>query len=148
MGDMESTNHQIETERAELMAAIASGEFGRANNLVRMLSFVCERYFEGKIEEIKEYSIAVEALGRPREFDPQADAIVRVTAHALRKRLEDYYRTIGAGHRVHICLPPGHYIPKFVHQNGHESAEAQSGLNGGHVGTALRGLPSIEDGFF
>src|SRR5215813_3741683 len=88
---------------------------GRTNNLVRLLAFVCEKYFEGAIDQIKEYSIAVHALGRPADFDPQVDTIVRVTAHALRKRLEEYYRTSGADHSVHISLPPGHYVPKFTH---------------------------------
>jgi len=39
----------------------------------------------------------------------------------LRKRLEDYYRSAGAEHAVHICLPPGHYVPKFVHARDLES---------------------------
>src|SRR4029077_9877169 len=85
------------------------------NNPARLLAFVCEKYFGGAVDEIKEYSIAVHALGRPESFDPQLDTIVRVTAHALRKRLEDYYTSAGADHSVHICLPPGHYVPKFIH---------------------------------
>jgi len=102
-------------ERAELETVLASGMLGRTNNLVRLLTFVCEKYFEGAIDEIKEYSIAVQVLRRPVDFDPQLDTIVRVTAHALRKRLEEYYRTAGAKHQLRICLPPGHYVPKFVH---------------------------------
>ncbi len=89
--------------------------FGRTNYTVRLLTFVCEKYFEGAIDEIKEYSIAVQALGRPESFDPQVDTIVRVTAHALRKKIEDYYASGGAEHAVRICLPPGHYVPKFIH---------------------------------
>src|SRR5262249_11929688 len=94
---------------------------GRTNNLVRLLSFVCDKYFAGLLDEVKEYNIAVQALGRQEDFDPQADTIVRVTAHALRKRLEDYYRTTGAHHSVHICLPPGHYVPKFIHKEDLEA---------------------------
>src|SRR5580693_4330112 len=100
--------------------------FGRANNLVRLLTFVCEKHFEGATAEIKEYNIAVQALGRPHDFDPQMDTIVRVTAHALRKRLDDYYRSAGAEHAVHICLPAGHYIPKFIHSNGLETTSDES----------------------
>jgi hypothetical protein len=108
--------NKLEAERAELESVLTSGVLGRTNNLVRFLSFVCEKYFEGTIDEVKEYSIAVQALGRPHDFDPQVDTIVRVTAHALRKRLEEYYRNAGAQHAVHICLPPGHYAPKFIHK--------------------------------
>lgn len=119
---MESEVSKLEAERAEIEGILSSGVFGRTNNHVRLLTFVCEKYFEGAIDEIKEYSIAVHALGRPESFDPQVDTIVRVTAHALRKRLEDYYRTAGAEHSVHICLPPGHYVPKFIHINGLQAA--------------------------
>jgi hypothetical protein len=107
----------FEAERAELEAVLASGMIGRTNNLVRLLTFVCEKHFEGASAEIKEYNIAVQALGRPHDFDPQVDTIVRVTAHALRKRLEDYYRSDGADHAVRICLPPGGYVPKFAHRS-------------------------------
>jgi hypothetical protein len=106
---------KLEAERAEVDDILSSGLFGRSNNLLRLLTFVCEKYFVGAIDEIKEYSIAVQALGRPESFDPQVDTIVRVTAHALRKKLEDYYTSAGAQHPVHICLPPGHYVPKFIH---------------------------------
>jgi hypothetical protein len=112
---VQSAISKLEAERAEVDTVLSSGVFGRANNHVRLLAFVCEKYFGGAVDEIKEYSIAVHALGRPESFDPQLDTIVRVTAHALRKRLEDYYSSAGADHSVHICLPPGHYVPKFIH---------------------------------
>lgn len=107
---------QVDAERAEVDLLLSSRTFTRANNLGRFLGFVCEKYFEGATLDIKEYSIAVQALGRPPEFDPQLDTVVRVTAHNLRKRLELYYANEGADHPVHICLPPGHYVPQFVHQ--------------------------------
>ncbi len=119
---MQSAVNKIEAERAELETVLSSGVLGRTNNLVRFLTFVCEKYFEGTIDEVKEYSIAVQALGRPPDFDPQVDTIVRVTAHALRKRLEEYYRNAGAQHAIHINLPSGHYAPKFTHKEGRELA--------------------------
>src|SRR4029077_15765980 len=117
---------KLEAERAEVEGILSSGVFGRTNNLVRLLTFVCDKYFEGAIDEIKEYSIAVHALGRPDSFDPQMDTIVRVTAHALRKRLEDYYKSAGADHAVHICLPSGHYVPKFIHSSDLEATRSES----------------------
>ena len=128
---MHSSISKFEAERAELDAILNSGMFGRANNLVRLLTFVCEKHFEGATAEIKEYNIAVQALGRPQDFDPQVDTIVRVTAHALRKRLDDYYRTAGAEHTVRICLPPGGYVPKFTHKSDLESEHPQLKLDDG-----------------
>jgi hypothetical protein len=118
---LESAISKLEAERAEVEDVLSSGVLGRTNNLVRLMTYVCEKYFEGAIDDIKEYNIAVHALGRREAFDPQVDTIVRVTAHALRKRLEDYYRGAGAEHAVRICLPAGHYIPKFTHSNGLET---------------------------
>ncbi len=143
---MQSAINRLEAEKAELESVLTSGVLGRTNNLVRLLSFVCEKYFEGKIDDVKEYSIAVQALGRSEDFDPQVDTIVRVTAHALRKRLEDFYRSAGAQHAVQICLPPGHYTPKFLHKSDLDSlAPAES--NGRHNDHAVNGATQTENGF-
>ena len=140
---MHSSISKFEAERAELDAILNSGMFGRANNLVRLLTFVCEKHFEGTTAEIKEYNIAVQALGRPHDFDPQVDTIVRVTAHALRKRLHDYYRTAGAEHAVRICLPPGHYVPTFIHTSELEATTSESKLEESQDGHPLhRGVPA------
>jgi Malectin domain len=128
---LHSSISKFDAERAELDVILNSGMLGRANNLVRLLTFVCEKHFEGATAEIKEYNIAVQALGRPHDFDPQMDTIVRVTAHALRKRLDDYYRTAGAEHTVRICLPPGGYVPKFTHRNDVDSEPTRLKLDDG-----------------
>jgi hypothetical protein len=137
---------KLEAERAEVDDVLSSGVFGRTNNPVRLLTFVCEKYFEGAVDEIKEYSIAVHALGRPESFDPQVDTIVRVTAHALRKRLEDYYRSAGAEHAVQISLPPGHYVPKFIHASDLEVARAESTSDEKHNGHSLDRVSSPGNG--
>ena len=103
-------------EKDELQSVLASGIFNRAPNLAHVLSYVCEKYFEGAAEQIKEYNIAIEALGRPAVFDQKRDSIVRVEAHRLRKRLREYYEAEGADHRVRIDIPPGQYAPHFVRQ--------------------------------
>ena len=113
---MSSVTQKIDAERLEVDLLLNSKTFARTNNLGRFLNFICEKYFEGTASEIKEYSIAVEALGRPTDFDPQLDTVVRVTAHNLRKRLELYYSTEGADHSVNVYLPPGIYITHFVHR--------------------------------
>jgi hypothetical protein len=143
---LQSAISKLEAERAEVDDVLSSGVLGRTNNHVRLLTFVCEKYFEGAMDEIKEYSIAVHALGRPESFDPQVDTIVRVTAHALRKRLEDYYRTAGAEHAVHICLPPGHYVPKFIHLSDVETAPGESTPDEKQNGQSLVGVSSRGNG--
>ena len=104
----------VELEKEELDWLLTSGLLGRSQNLIRTLTFICDEHFEGRAERIKEYTIAVEALGRRADFDSQTDTIVRVTVHALRKRLLEVYQSEGVDHRVRIVIPPGHYAPSFV----------------------------------
>ena len=101
-------------ERHELDTILASGILNRAPNLAQLLTYVCAKYFEGAGEQIKEYNIAVEALGRPADFDQKRDSIVRVEAHRLRKRLREYYEADGADHSIRIDIPPGQYAPRFL----------------------------------
>ncbi len=102
-------------EREALARLLRVPEIARSANLVRLLSFICERYFEGRADEIRESAIAVQALGRRKDgFDSQVDPIVRVTARTLRKRLDDYYAHEGGGDALRLVLPTGQYVPQFV----------------------------------
>jgi Malectin domain len=101
-------------QRHELESILASGILNRAPNLAHLLTYVCTKYFEGTADQIKEYNIAVDALGRPADFDQKRDSIVRVEAHRLRKRLREYYEADGADHAIRIDIPPGQYAPRFV----------------------------------
>jgi len=115
MPTLPSAGPTRDEEERELAWLLERPEISRSANLVRLLTFVCARYFEGRSQEIRESAIAVEALGRRREgFDSQSDPIVRVTARTLRKRLEEFYRTEGRGHRVQLVLPTGQYVPRFL----------------------------------
>jgi hypothetical protein len=111
-----ATAADFREERAELHALIATGMFDRAPHLLNFLSYVCEQSFQGHADQIKEYTIGVEALRRAPDFDPKRDSIVRVEAHRLRKRLDEYYSADGATHRVRIVIPQGQYAPRFVLQ--------------------------------
>jgi hypothetical protein len=108
---------EFRAERAELQTLLQSNILSRAPHLLSFLNYVCGRYFKGEADQIKEYTIGVEALRRLPDFDPKRDSIVRVEAHRLRKRLEEYYATAGAGHRVHIVIPNGQYVPRFIFQD-------------------------------
>jgi hypothetical protein len=91
-----------------------SGVLGRSGNLTRVLKYICEERFAGRAHQIKEYTIATEALGRRPDFDPNSDTIVRVTVHSLRKRLLEVYQNEGANRPIRLVIPPGHYDPHFV----------------------------------
>jgi hypothetical protein len=111
--------------KAELKALIASGIFAKAPSLALLLDYICAKYFEGQANQIKEYSIAVEALGRPPSFDPKQDSIVRVEAFRLRNRLKQYYENEGAGSHVRIVVPSGQYVPQFL-ENGRSASNGRA----------------------
>jgi len=108
------TEAGVEAERRELDWLLTSGVLGRSGNLTRVLKYICEERFAGKAHQIKEYTIATEALGRRPDFDPNSDTIVRVTVHSLRKRLLEVYQNEGAERPIRLVIPPGHYDPRFV----------------------------------
>jgi len=116
--------------RRELESLLAWPVLARAPSVSRILTYICEQHFAGKAASIKEYNIAVEALGRPASFNPSADSIVRVEFCRLRKRLRQYYETIGASHRLRIELSETGYAPQFVTQPEHSDIEIGDGHNG------------------
>ncbi len=101
-------------ERRELGLVLASETFQKAPNLARLLHYICAKHWEGKATELKEYTLGVEALGRPRDFDPSASAIVRVEFYRLREKVKRFYETEGANRPLVLTLQPGHYAPRFV----------------------------------
>jgi hypothetical protein len=101
-------------ERAELEAV--SEWLIRSPRLVKLLQYVGERYFRGESDQLKEYNIATEVFGRSAtSFNSTDDAIARVEAHRLRKRLKEFYETEGKDHAVRISIPLGTYVPVFTH---------------------------------
>ena len=127
--------------KAEVEAILSSGLFAHAPSLAQFLSYVGSKCLQGQASQIKEYSIAVEALGRPPDFDQKKDSIVRVEAHRLRKRLRQYYESEGSARALRILIPPGQYVPQFVYREeapsvpavsepGTEEFESAESLNG------------------
>ena len=106
----------MEDERRELEAVSAA--LGSSSRLLRLISYIGERYFRGETDKLHEYDIATEVFGRSKDtFNAGEDAIVRVEAHRLRKRLKEYYEGEGKDHPIHLSIPPGTYVPVFARQS-------------------------------
>lgn len=99
--------------REALARVTASDAFRGAPQLASFLTFIVGMALEGRGNEIKGYTIAVQALGRDDDFDPQTDPIVRVEAMRLRRALEAYYGDAGAADPLRIVIPRGSYVPAF-----------------------------------
>ncbi|MBK6672216.1 MAG: hypothetical protein IPG49_01610 [Proteobacteria bacterium] len=98
----ESASFAAEVERVR-----QSGQLGRGTQMQRMFEFLVACQAQGRVP--KELEIAVGGFGRGADFDVAQDATVRVTAHKLRRRLEDFYREEGAAAPHRLTLPRGEY---------------------------------------
>src|SRR6202049_4308252 len=78
--------------------------------------YVCSMEIEGRGEQITEYRIAVEALGRSQDYTTTEDSAVRNRAHALRVKLEELYTKELPDAPIRIDFFKGSCRPHFVVQ--------------------------------
>lgn len=105
----------MEAERLEFEAVAEA--LSRSPRLANLLRYVGEKYFSDQSDQLTEYNIATEVFGRPKTvFDAGEDAIARVEAHRLRKRLKEFYEGAGKDHPIQLSIPPGTYAPVFAHK--------------------------------
>ncbi|HBY60686.1 MAG TPA: hypothetical protein DEH78_12745 [Solibacterales bacterium] len=97
----------------DLSRILASPGFANSPRLSRLLRYLVERAQAGEPNDLKESVIGVLVFDREPGFDPRADSIVRSSARQLRYKLEEYYRTAGAGDPWRVELPKGSYVPLF-----------------------------------
>ena len=95
---------------------LRSRSFCNSRDLTRFLRWIVERKLAGETDRLKEQVIGVEVFGRPADFNPAADTIVRTQASNLRKKLAAYYQTDGLSDEVLILLPPRGYVPRIEHR--------------------------------
>ena len=96
--------------QSELEDVLASSAFKKAPTLRKLLIYLWER----RNGEVSEYAIATEALGRRPDFDPRADATVRVLVSRLRQRLKEFYEAAGAELPTRIVIPLGSHLAQIV----------------------------------
>jgi tetratricopeptide (TPR) repeat protein len=113
MGKSMDSQNQAAIARDEVLEALrrvfADPAFARSPQLRRLLDYLVQHALDGD-QSLKEYTIAVDALGRPTSFDPEHDASVRVQAGRLRRALNRYYAANGRDDPVRIVLPFGSYV--------------------------------------
>lgn len=92
---------------------LESKHFRQAKSLEKFLRYAVAKSLAGEEGDLKEYTIGVEVFQRGSDYDPRRDAVVRVQANVLRKRLSSYYDEEGARDEILIEMPKGHYVPQF-----------------------------------
>lgn len=99
--------------RRQLDRILESSVFRGSKRCQHFLRYVVEQALEGREDVLKERTLGIEIFERPPSYDTSEDAIVRVKANEVRKRLAQYYVEAGHEHEVRIDLPPGSYVPEF-----------------------------------
>jgi hypothetical protein len=98
--------------RRHLKEIVDGPAFKVSRRSAEFLTYIVERSLRGESEELRERTLGVELFGRPADYDTGDDAIVRVTASDVRKRLLQHYGGAQEG-RFRIELPSGSYVPEF-----------------------------------
>jgi hypothetical protein len=99
--------------RAHGHAIVESAAFKGSRRSQEFLLYIIEKALDGRFDELKERTIGAELFGRSPSYDTGQDAVVRVTASDVRKRLLQFYGEIGISSELRVDLPPGSYIPEF-----------------------------------
>ena len=104
----------IEEKEAALSRALAIPGVADDPQLRNFLEFTAEKVIRGEDAGVTEFVVGTEALGKPPEFDPRLDPVVRACARRVRKKLGRYYVTEGANDPVRLTIHRQQYLPDFV----------------------------------
>ena len=108
--------------------------------LKKFLSFIVQETIHGRSNQLKEYTIAVNVLNKPQNFNPQENGIVRIHAGRLRHALCKYYTETGHNDQIIITIPKGKYVPVFTSRvNARAMTMFNHGINDSGYETAEHG---------
>jgi hypothetical protein len=99
--------------RAQVERIVQSKIFRASEVLRNLLAYLSEQALSGTADSLKEYTIGLDALGKPASFDPRQESVVRMHTARLRQKLAEYYRTEGIDDPVIIDLPKGGFKITF-----------------------------------
>jgi hypothetical protein len=103
----------VDGRAAQVRRLLDSRTFHNTEVLKRLLDYLARQVLENHAGDLKEYTIGVEAFGKPVDYDPQTDSSVRVQIGKLRQKLDEYYRLEGRQDEILIELPKGHFKLEF-----------------------------------
>lgn len=99
-----------------LERVLTSQTFQRSPQLRKFLRYVTQAVIDGA-ECPSEQLVGVHALGRPLNYSPNDDNIVRVQARLLRQKLDAYFDHESPQEPWRISIPKGAYLPRFSPQD-------------------------------
>lgn len=88
---------------------LESATFRNSEALRRLLRFLADKMMLGEADQLKEYTVGIDVLGKPPTYDPRHDSTVRIQVGRLRQKLAEYYRTEGKQDPLIVELPKGRF---------------------------------------
>ncbi len=110
---IERTPPSVDVRLGVIRRAAASATFQRSPRLRELLTYICERALENRLQDLREQVIGCVVFGRKADYSPGDDNIVRVEVRQLRKRLDEYFGSEGKSEPFTIAIPKGAYVPVF-----------------------------------
>jgi hypothetical protein len=104
---------EAEAARAQVERIFQSKTFRSSDVLRHLLSYLVDASLSGTADELKEYTVAVDALGKPSSYDPRQESAVRMQVGRLRQKLAEYYRLEGIDDPIVVDLPKGGFTVVF-----------------------------------
>ena len=103
----QTAQHQLLEEQVDRI--LHSDELRTSEVLRQLLKFLMEKTVLGEADQLKEYTVAIDGLGKPATYDPQHNSAVRIQVGRLRQKLSEYYREAGKDDPVVVSLPKGRF---------------------------------------
>lgn len=135
-GNHKTAEVPLKDRRALVQRVLWSREVARSERIRDFLTYVCDRALEDEDAQVHEQEIGHNVFGRPADYNPHDDNIVRVTAGNTRRKLEQYFNVDGISEPVILEIPKGKYTPIFRERDSVEAKEADPSLL--QVDTKLR----------
>jgi len=104
---------QADSVRRALELVIRSEAFAGSKQCQDLLRLLVQHALSDELDALSEQRIGVEMFGRPAGYDTSNDAVVRVRATEVRKRLAQYYAEATDPPVVCFEVPPDSYVPEF-----------------------------------
>src|ERR1035438_7757868 len=99
--------------RAQVERILQSKVFRASEVLRHLFGYLAEKSLDGTADSLKEYTIGLDALGKPASFDPRQESVVRMHTARLRQKLAEYYRTEGVDDPIIVDMPKGGFRVTF-----------------------------------
>ena len=119
----ELSPERVAAVREHLKEVVASQAFAGSKRAQDFLLLIVEHALARRFDNLRERMIGAEMFGRPIGYDTANDAVVRVKATEVRKKLAQYYLSERRSSAVRIEIPSGSYVPKFHWETGQTPAE-------------------------